>query len=384
MNFLKLFSAFLTLMLTFTALPFNHIVAKQKLDQPALLSNDTLKPIATIDHYIPDYIVIDTSKRLFVTFINHQQDSGPSLAILNQDHSITPYPGGEWNKWNTSIQLHHPQPNPANSFIGLAGMTLTKDGYLWLLDNGIDKIGQRPVLKGIKIVKIDLKSNQVVQTYPIPSSVILSKSILNTLAIRDHYAYFADKGHPALIVFDLKTGKARRVLENSSSLYSRRPIIVNHKLVRPANDQNSFYNINQLAITPDGKRIYYQAVSGPLYRIDTMYLNDPTYSEAELNEAMILWFDTPSSGGITCDDKGNLYFTDIATGSIYRFSTGRILNKLVTNTSLKWPGHPFISQDKTLYLPVMQYNNQSIQDYLNKPALNQSSSIYKIALPSLP
>lgn len=378
MSISKSFFVILFLILSIITAPVNKAVAKQKLDQPALLPSSALHVITNNSHYHPDYIAIDHNNRIFVQFFNDHKNSGPSLAILNPDQSITPYPGGKWNEWNTSSSS-----DPANSFVGLSGMTLTPDGYLWLMDNGIDKTGTVPHKNSIKIIKIDLKTNQVIKTYPVPQSVILPKSIFNALAIHDHYAYFADKGAPSLIVMDLNTNQARRVLNNSSSLYSRQPIIINHQLIRPSSDQNSFFNVNQIAITPDGKRIYYQAVSGPLYRIDTMYLNDPTYSQSELNEAMILWLETPSSGGIACDDDGNLYFTDLTSNSIYRFTTGRILNKIVMDPSLQGSAHPFVLQNKTLYTPINPFIDRSILNQ-NKQSITQAPlTIYKVALPPI-
>lgn len=354
-----------------------NTMAKQKLDQPALFPANALKSAATVNHYAPDYVSVDNQGRMFVEIPNHDRDSGPSLAILNPNDSMTPYPGGSWNEWNSPHPSTKPL-NPEKSFIGLTGMTLTPDGCLWLLDSGIEKTGTAPVKNGIKIIRINTGSNQVIQTYPVPASVILPGSVFNALAIHDHYAYFADRNRPSIIVMDLNTGKARRLLENSSSLHSRRSITINHHMLRPNSDEDSSFNVNQLAIAPDGKRLYYQAVSGPLYRIDTMYLNDPTYSESELDEAMILWFDTPTSGGITCDTDGNLYFTDLSTNSIYRFSTGRILNKLVTDPRLQWPAHPFITQDKTLYVPTLQVN----PDY-HSASVQWPLSIYRLSLTPL-
>ncbi len=373
-------SIFLILSLTLAVMitPFHSIMAKQKLNQPALLSSDALQLVAPINHYIPNYVAIDKTGRIFVQFLNYNHDSGPSLAIINENHSITPYPGGKWNSWNNSSHS-----DPEHAFVGLTGMTLTSDGYLWIIDNGVDKAGVAPNKKALKIIKIDTKTNHIVKIYPIPQSVILPKSIFNALAIHDHHAYFADKGEPSLIVMDLDTQQARRVLNNSSSLYSRQSIIVDHQVIRPRSDQNSFFNVNQIAITPDGKRVYYQAISGPLYRIDTMYLNDQTYSESELNEAMILWFETPSSGGITCDNNGNLYFTDIATNSVYRFSSERILKKLITDPRLQWPAHPFVVQNKTLYIPVNQFFHHSIMNQQNQSTIKWPLAIYKIKLPSI-
>lgn len=348
--------------------------AKQKLDQPPILTAQSMTQVAKIQNYTATYIAVDKTGRIFAAFKNHNRDAGPALALIDKNGSVTPYPGGSWNEWNKGSSSV--QPNPATAFIGLSGMTLTPDGNLWILDSGIEKTGSPAIINGVKIIQINTGTNQIVKTYPIPASAMHAKSILNAIAIYGNHAYLADSGQPALIVLDLKTGEARRILENSFTLYSRKAIIINHQLIRPDSDMNSQFSVNQLAISPDGKSLYYQAVSGPLFRLDTMFLNDPTYTLAELNEAMIQWIDTPPSGGIACDQQGNLYFTDIATGSIYRFTTGRILTKLITDPRLQEPGHPFALNQNHLYIPVIHF----LKD--KKANTPQQSTLYQLSIPS--
>ncbi|MDI2090002.1 L-dopachrome tautomerase-related protein [Commensalibacter oyaizuii] len=379
MTLLKSFTLRASLALAVSLVSLTMVQAKQKLDQPALLAADALKPVAEVKEYIPDYIAVGDDGRLFAEFSRYNTNIGPALAIIQHDNSIIPYPGGTWNEWNKSAQNR----DPANSFIGLDGMTMTQDEKLWVLDSGIDKTSNTMVKNGAKIVEIDTKTNKVVKTHPIPSSVLRDKTILNAIAVYNNHAYIADRGAPALIIFELNTGQARRVLENSSTLYSRNAIVVDGQTLRPSLDQNSRFNVNQLAISPDGKRLYYQAVSGPLYRIDTMYLNDPTYSEAELNEAMMLWFKTPSSGGIVCGPDGTLYFDDIATNSVYRFTTGRILNKLITDPRLKWPGHPFVTKNNVLYIPTTQLNQTKLFNKQDHSTIQWPLPIYSLTPPPL-
>ncbi|MDI2113639.1 L-dopachrome tautomerase-related protein [Commensalibacter nepenthis] len=349
--------------------------AKQKLDQPALLSSDALKQVASVKGYLPDYIVVDDKERMIAQFPRLTDDKGLSLAIVKPDNTLTPYPNEEWNNINTQ--------NLSKHFIGLTGMTLTPDGILWVLDSGIPKVGATPIKNAAKIITIDTKTDQVLQTYPIPDSVFKEKTALNAIAVYDHHIYIADEGAPAIIVFDTKTGQARRLLENSPSLYSRLAVVANNQVVKPNLDQSSHFNVNQLAISPDGKRLYYQAVSGPLYRIDTMYLNDATYSPAELNEAMMIWFKTPSSGGIVCGPDGTLYIDDIATNSVYRFTTGRILNKLITDPRLKWPAHPFISKNNVLYIPTIQFDQTQLLNKQDHSTIQWPLYIYSLTPPAL-
>lgn len=375
MILLKPFTRSVSLALALTLLPPSLAQAKQKLDQPALLSSDALKQVASVNGYLPDYIVVDNKERMIAEFPRFTDEEGLSLAIVKPDHTLAPYPNKEWNTINTQ--------DPSKSFIGLAGMTLTPDGILWVLDSGIPKVGSAPIKNAAKIIKIDTKTDQVLQTYPIPASAFKDKSALNAIAVYGNDIYIADKGSPAIIVFDLKNNTARRVLENSPSLYSRLEVVVDHKVIKPNLDQTSHFNVNQLAISPDGKRLYYQAVSGPLYRIDTMYLKDATYSPAELNEAMMIWFKTPSSGGIVCGPDGTLYIDDIATNSVYRFTTGRILNKLITDSRLKWPAHPFVTKKNVLYIPTIQLDQTKLLNKQDHSTIQWPLQIYILTPPAI-
>ncbi|CAI3946234.1 Sugar lactone lactonase YvrE (YvrE) (PDB:1E1A) [Commensalibacter communis] len=366
-------SVSLALALTMVAPPLAY--AKQKLDQPALLSSDALKQVASVNGYLPDYIVVDDKERLIAEFPRLTDETGFSLAIVKSDNTLIPYPNKEWNTINTQ--------DTSKNFIGLTGMTLTPNGILWVLDSGIPKVGSAPIKNAAKIVKIDTKTDQVLQTYPIPDTAFKEKTALNAIAVYDHYVYIADNGNPAIIVFDTNTGKARRLLENSPSLYSRLEVIANNNIIKPNLDKSSHFNVNQLAISPDGKRLYYQAVSGPLYRIDTMYLKDATYSPAELNEAMMIWFKTPSSGGIVCGPDGTIYIDDIATNSVYRFTTGRILNKLITDPRLKWPAHPFVTKNNVLYIPTIQLDQTKLLNKQDHSTVQWPLQIYSLTPPAL-
>lgn len=326
---------------------FPNAEAKQTLDQPAIFPSKALTQTFELTNILPNHIAISPDKRLFIIPFLHTTPT-LQLATLNNQNQLVPYPDLQWNTY---------RPNQNHSaFIQLTGMTLEDDRFLWVLDNGIMNTGHADPSNRAKLIKIDLIRNKIIYIYVIPHDVIKKKTFLNTIVVHRNYVYLADKGEPAIIVVNLKTNQARRLLENSSTLYSRRPIIVNNILVRSNSDENSQYNINQLALSPNGKTLYYQAMSGPLYRIDTNVLNDTTYTATELNEAMTLWLDTPTSGGITCGPDGSLYFNDIATNSIYRFTTQRILTKLIMDPRLKWSTYPFITKENILYVATLPFN----------------------------
>ncbi len=68
-------------------------------------------------------------------------------------------------------------------------------------------------------MKVDLNTNQVVQTIPFGEDIAPSKSYLNDVRIdtKANTAFITESGKGAIIVVDLKTGKARRLLDGHKS-----------------------------------------------------------------------------------------------------------------------------------------------------------------------
>lgn len=377
MTFSKLCSYSIVLAATLMCnnIPINHAWAGSPLDQPPILTASALHDVAKFNKEIPDHIAISKDGRMFVLFPHYVENTTLSLAIRNSDNSLQPYPDATWNQQNSN------KTDKKNYFFAPTSMTITSDEFLWVLDSGVKQLGSSANYDHVKLIKIDLKTNQVAKIFNIDRTVLTSKSLLTAISIHGNHAYIADAGAPALIVMNLETGSGRRVLENSATLYARQAVIVDGKIIKPASDNSvlpnttqealfSLLNVNQLAISPDGRWLYYQTASGPLYRIDTYLLNDASLTPVELSEGMTLWYKTRSAGGIACGPDGSLYITDIATNSIYRFTTGRILTKLITDKRLQWPSHPFVSNKNILYIPATQLDKAL---YTTKPVITDQS-----------
>ena len=88
----------------------------------------------------------------------------------------------------------------------------------------------------------------------------------------------------AIIVMNLGTGDAYRTLENDKSVMVQHMMMAEHKEMLDENANPLKINADQMEVSPDGKYYYYQACSGPLYRIETQYLDDKTVPE-KLREA---------------------------------------------------------------------------------------------------
>ncbi len=136
---------------------------------------------------------------------------------------------------------------------------------------------------GPKLVRIDLAANRVTRVYDL-ASVAQGASFVDDVRFNGDLAYLTDAGRPALIVLDLTTGKSRRVLENHPSTVAGRPLMAEgrqlldakgHPGCRPRRPARSLRR-RALALLS-------APCSGPMSRIETRFLDDPSLDEAALS-----------------------------------------------------------------------------------------------------
>jgi sugar lactone lactonase YvrE len=192
--------------------------------------------------------------------------------------------------------------------------------------------------------------------YPFSSDVALPRSYVDDVRFNGHTAYLTDAGRPGLIVLDLRTGVARRVLDGhpSTTAPTDRPIVVDGTVVRGTDGNPLKVNADPLELSPDRRWLYYGPLSGPWSRVPTQALDDPGLSPAQLAAQVRPWADLPPTGGTAMDHKGNLYFSDLAHNSIARRSPDGRIAQVVQDPRLHWTDALFLDAHNTLWLPVPQ------------------------------
>jgi sugar lactone lactonase YvrE len=97
-------------------------------------------------------------------------------------------------------------------------------------------------------------------------------------------AYITDSGKGGLVVLDLSTKKARRVLDASPSTHAEDTVLtIEGAPWRCPDGSNPKVHADGIALSPDREWLYYQALTGrTLYRIQTAALRDPNISKEEL------------------------------------------------------------------------------------------------------
>src|SRR5207248_7538848 len=167
----------------------------------AIGSGAELQEVASFpDKEITGAGVSTKSGRIFVNFPYWSDDHSISGAeIVNGQPKA--FPNDEWN-----------MPGPAGShFVCVQSVIVDDQDNLWVLDPAAPKM-QQVVKGGPKLVKIDLRTNQVAQTIPFGEDIAPAKSYLNDVRIdtRSQVAFITDSGKGAIVVVNLKKGNARR------------------------------------------------------------------------------------------------------------------------------------------------------------------------------
>jgi hypothetical protein len=213
--------------------------------------------------------------RTFLLYARVDGSTGPTV-VESIGNTTLPYPNHlEWHSYNAS-------KDPSTHFVRINSQRIGPDGQLWIVDVGSPAFGEPVILpKGPKLVAINLTTNEVSRVYPM-GNVTLAQSLLDDIRFnpKSGKAYLTDAGVPALIVLDIASGDARRVLEYDVSTRGNMPVSAEGRLVRGAGGSLLYAYADQLEVSPDAMWLYYQSCDGGMYRIETKYLDHAFYNSS--------------------------------------------------------------------------------------------------------
>jgi sugar lactone lactonase YvrE len=308
--------------------------------------------------------------RIFVCFPRIEGEAGMRIAELKNGAAV-PFPDASWNGWK-------PGARTANRFVRTNSLRIGPDGNLWVVDTGTPKMGEKALIGAAELVAIDLHQNKVVRTIPL-DAVTNENSFIDDLRISGETIYLTDAGSPGLVIMDKNTGKGRRVLQNTPATTDNIPMLAEGKVMKTPDGKEVLIHADQLEISPDGKYLFFQPASGPLYRIATAHLLNPKLSETELETKVVKWFDTPTTGGTAIDASGNIYISDVNHSAIIRITPKGKQETIIQDKRLLWGDALWIDKDGFLWIPVGQLNRlATFQNQVSKIEL--PLVIYKLAI----
>ncbi|KAK7790280.1 hypothetical protein R5R35_012645 [Gryllus longicercus] len=161
-------------------------------------------------------------QRVFVTVPRWATGVPASLTVFPVNASsdspvLSPYP--DWASHNTSAPAWGQLPSRVVSPFRLRADSC---GRLWVLDTGrADVLGDAQQLAPAALLVFDLRTDQLLRRYEVPRDQLMDSSFLVNLAVdvsptgcEDTYAYLADMGSYALIVYSWAGNESWRVTHN--------------------------------------------------------------------------------------------------------------------------------------------------------------------------
>ena len=318
----------------------------------ALASSEDLKEVVSFPDQQVTGVAVSKSGRVFVNFPKWSDDHTISVAEI-VDGKPRPFPNMQWNS-----------DGPAEErFVCVQSVYVDAEDNLWVLDAASPKM-QGIVKGGPKLLKVDLKTGQVVRTIPFGEDVAPAKSYLNDVRIDTaaKIAFITESGVGAIIVADLNTGKARRLLGEHPSTKAEKDVKLNiegRELLVEQTKTAPQIHADGLALDAKNGWLYYQALTGrTLYRIKTDFLKNETLSSSSLAEKVEKVAETGPPDGMLEARDGSVYITSLEDNAIVRFTpeTSK-LDRVVQDKRLSWPDSLAWGPDGALYITASQIHN---------------------------
>ena len=318
-------------------------------DVPALQPGFRLEPVASFEQQVTG-VAVSRDGRVFVNFPRWEKDVAVSVAELMPDGTLKPYPDAGWNAYRNIA----PQPLD-QTFVCVQSVTVDPQGFLWILDpaapgNEFNKPG------GIKLLKVDLATDQVVQAIHFGDDTVPQGSYLNDVRVTPdgRHAFITDSGQiGALLVVDLASGTPRRVLHGHPSTQPDPAVVVHadgHEL-RKTDGRPTVFSADGIALDHAGQYLYWQALTGKtLFRLPVARLTDAALPEDDLAAAIEAVGESGVADGLWMDAEGRIYVTSPEDNALKRREADGSMVLVVRDSRLRWPDSLAEGPDGTIYV----------------------------------
>lgn len=336
----------------------------------------SLEVVATFPEPMPTGVTVSHHGRIFVNFPRWGDDVPFTVAEVKDGNAVA-FPDADINRQDNAAAESH--------FISVQSVVVDPVDRLWVLDTGAPML-KDVVPHGPKLVAIDLATNHVIQTIPLPPEVAGTHSYMNDVRFdlsvgKAGFAYITDsssQGPNGIVVVDLGTGESWRRLNNHPSTTPEatfistaegRPIYQTEP-GKPA--KRVLFGSDGIAISADGSRLYYCPLTGhTLYSVSTTALRDRSMSDDQVAATVLTVAAKGPSDGLESDTAGNVYAGDYESNSIEKIAPDGKITTIVHDPRLLWPDTMSLADDGYLYVTANQLHRQPTmhdgQDLRRKP-----------------
>ncbi len=284
-------------------------------------------------------VAVSRNGRIFVNYPYWSGNVPVSVAEITNGVPRA-YPNMEWNQRTGEM-----------TFNAVQSIFIDNKDRLWVLDTN------NPQFKGVnstgpQLYHFNLETNDVVKIYSFPEGVYKTDSYFNDVRIDTDkdIAYITDSGDGAIIILNLNSGQAQRLLDDHASTEAEVDLLIcdGHRW------ENTVHS-DGIALSPDNQFLFYIALSGhTLYRIKTEALLDETLAPEELKKYVEKVKKVPATDGMLFDKKGNLYLGGLETNSVNRLSPDGKVETVIQSPRIRWADSFAMDIDGHLYFTTSQ------------------------------
>jgi sugar lactone lactonase YvrE len=333
------------LAVTLLALPFaigcGGVRLEDRTAAPRLPAT-AIEEVAALSHP-PGNVAVSRTGRIFVSL--HPEGSPPMKVAELVDGRPVAWPSAAF------------QTAGDPGFDTVLSLRIDRQDRLWTLDFARYGRGQP------RLLAFDVGTGEVVHRFDFPANVAGFLSMLNDFQVDPdgQTIYIADTSpivrHPALIVYDVGTRTARRVLDRHPSVRAG-----DYMIHAPGRDIRIYgllplrLGVDSIALDRRGEWLYYGPLTGDrLYRVRSRDLRDGALApDALAPDALAARVEDygpkPISDGLSTDADDGVYLTDPEHSAVLRLGPDRTLVTLVKDDRLRWPDGLSFGPDGWVYL----------------------------------
>ncbi len=316
----------------------------------------TLETVTVFTDYRGGGITVTPVGRIFVSMFPMDAPKYRVVELM-ANGTKRPYPTVDW------------ADGPEMGKVGISaviGVHSDSKGVLWILDMGSEKAPAQ-------IVAWDTINETFHKRIEIEQSATLGNSFLQDFVVDEVHQkiYIADmtlgnlagKTKPAIIVMDLKTGRANRILEGTDTFMPpNRDVVIDASLLASKSEEGKItklrLGLNPIAIDDEAKWVYFGAVNGEMiYRIPADVLADANMTDEKRAAKIEEFGPKRPSDGIAFAPGGGILATDVENNAVGLTTKGKY-KVLVQDKQLSWPdslavsnGWVYVTQDQLHLLP---------------------------------
>jgi hypothetical protein len=293
----------------------------------------------------PGNVTVTEDGRIIMSL--HQFYQPQYTVVEYKNKTLVPFPNKDLSGTGSKSALK------LDSVLGIR----SANGIVWMLDNGM-RGGVTP-----KLVGWDIKTNKLHQVIKLPAPITPADAFVNDFVVDTKHSHIfisdpAGGANAALIVVNLSTGLARRVLEGHSSMLPEAIDLIIDSVPIQVKDSSGKLNRPHIGVNPitedlNNEWVYFGPMHGQnLYRIKADDLANESLDAKLLADRVQRYSEKPISDGISIDKDNNIYLGELAENAIGVIAPDRKYRRLTQCPNLSWVDSFSFGPEGKLYAVV--------------------------------